>query len=53
MSWADGFAEYVAEAYEVRLHKRLDTYGGMLWPEKRSHLDIAIAALDKLERVVQ
>lgn len=49
MSWSDGFEEYVATAYEVRLHKRKDTYGGALWPEpaRDRNLEIAVAALDK------
>lgn len=54
MSWADGFTEYTQQAYEVRLHKRRNTFGGMIWPERpRTPLDIAIDALDKLERTVQ
>lgn len=34
MTWAAGFAEYVATSYEVRLHRRRDTFGGVLWPER-------------------
>jgi hypothetical protein len=49
MSWSNGFAHYVETGYEVRLHKRKDTYGGMLWPEPSPDrlLEIALAALDK------
>ncbi len=53
MSWADGFSEYISNAYEVRLHKRKDTFGGVLWPEnpQDKFLKIAVAALDKRKRV--
>ncbi|WP_175627562.1 hypothetical protein [Microbacterium sp. CSI-V] len=35
--WAAGFAQYL-RSYEVRLHRRTDTFGGVLWPEKWSGL---------------
>lgn len=49
-SWHDGFASYVSSAYEVRLHRRKDTFGGTLWPDSPRLLEIALAALDKKGR---
>ena len=52
--WKVGFEEYV-QSYEVRLHKRLDTYGGKLWPANKNtglippHRQLQIAA-DALEK---
>lgn len=52
-TWADGFVAYLG-SYEVRLHRRMDTFGGVLWPEKRSglvspdrQLEIAVNARKK------
>lgn len=43
--WAVGFQEYLDTAYEVRLHRRKDTFGGVLWPVPRHErlLEIALA----------
>lgn len=48
--WAAGFARYLG-TYEVRLHRRMDTFGGVLWPVRVSglvsperQLEIAVAA---------
>lgn len=48
-TWADGFQEYLETAYEVRLHKRRNTFGAVLWPEnpQERFLEIALAALDR------
>lgn len=53
--WAEGYAEYVETAYEVRFRRRKNTYGGFLWPETAPdrHLEIALAALDKSSANVQ
>ena len=53
-AWKVGFAEY-AESYEVRLRRRLDTYGGKLWPPdsrpgvipEHRQLQIAIEVLER------
>jgi hypothetical protein len=53
MTWADGFTAYLA-SYEVRYHRRTNTFGGVLWPpglpglitEKRQ-LEIAVAAMER------
>lgn len=44
--WAVGFQEYLDTAYEVRLHRRKNTFGGVLWPSYRHErlLEIALAA---------
>lgn len=44
--WAVGFQDYLDTAYEVRLHRRKDTFGGVLWPTYRHErlLEIALAA---------
>ena len=44
--WAVGFQEYLDTAYEVRLHRRKDTFVGVLWPTYRHErlLEIALAA---------
>lgn len=50
-SWKVGFATYM-NSYEVRLHRRLKTYGGKMWPPdaapgritQERQLEIAIAA---------
>ncbi len=34
VTWADGFEAYL-QTYEVRLHKRTNTFGGTVWPETR------------------
>jgi len=51
--WADGFAVYLA-SYEVRLHRRQDTFGGRLWPVSPSgripetrQLEIAMKAMER------
>lgn len=36
-TWADGFVAYLG-SYEVRLHRRTNTFRGVLWPEKWSGL---------------
>ncbi|WP_171024181.1 hypothetical protein [Microbacterium sp. 5K110] len=48
--WAAGFSRYLA-SYEVRLHRRMDTFGGVVWPVRVSglvsperQLEIAVAA---------
>lgn len=47
--WAVGFSRYLA-SYEVRLHRRMDTFGGVVWPVRVSglvsperQLEIAVA----------
>lgn len=53
MSWADGYEKYL-QTYEVRLHRRLNTFGGKLWPRpyqrnripETTQLEIAMRALD-------
>ncbi|WNN95168.1 5' nucleotidase [Microbacterium phage Magritte] len=46
MTWDEGFQEYLDTAYEVRLHRRKNTFGGVLWPTYRHErlLEIALAA---------
>lgn len=51
--WADGFTAYLA-SYEVRLHRRTKTFGGVAWPPgapglitEERQLEIAIAARKK------
>lgn len=48
--WADGFAAYL-DSYEVRLHTRKKTYGGVVWPTSHlippaRQLEIAVAAIE-------
>lgn len=53
-AWKEGFTAYLS-TYEVRLHKRTDTYGGTLWPANfheqlipdTRQLQIAVQALEK------
>lgn len=49
-AWAVGFERY-ARSYEVRLHKRTQTFGGVEWPASAPwlvspdrQLEIAVAA---------
>lgn len=49
-AWAEGFAGYL-RSYEVRLHKRTKTFGGVEWPAGAPglvapdrQLEIAVAA---------
>lgn len=49
MLWSDGFAAYLA-SYEVRLHRRTKTFGGVVWPDAapgligpQRQLEIAVA----------
>lgn len=49
-AWAEGFAAYL-RSYEVRLHKRTNTFGGVEWPAGAPglvapdrQLEIAVAA---------
>jgi len=51
--WCDGFAEYL-QSYEVRLHRRLNTFGGVVWPDSfpgligpERQLQIALAAMGR------
>lgn len=37
MTWQTGFAAYL-DSYEVRLHRRQDTFNGRLWPDPRPGL---------------
>lgn len=50
--WAERFEEYLG-SYEVRLHRRTKTFGGLLWPAVTSRLitperqlEIALAATE-------
>ncbi len=52
-SWADGFEDYVAHSYEVRLHRRRDTFRGVLWPPTSRNFEIALAAYDKVSANAQ
>lgn len=51
--WADTYPAYLA-TYEVRLHRRTKTFGGITWPpgnpgpiSEQRQLEIAIAARKK------
>lgn len=51
--WPDGFAEYLA-SYEVRLHRRTNTFGGKTWPDStpgligpQAQLQIAMAVIER------
>lgn len=53
MNWADGFTAYLG-AYEVRLHRRQDTYAGRLWTDAapgligpQKQLEIAVMAAER------
>lgn len=52
--WQDGFDAYL-HSYEVRLHRRMHTYGGKIWPPSKTsgripadrQLQIALAATER------
>ena len=53
MTWADGFAAYL-RSYEVRVHRRLDTWGGKTWADNtpgligpQAQLQIAMAVIER------
>ena len=52
MTWATGFAAYL-RSYEVRVHRRLDTWGGKTWADNtpgligpQAQLRIAMNAME-------
>lgn len=53
VTWADGFTRYL-DSYEVRLHRRADTFCGAVWPDNtpgligpQRQLEIALRAAER------